>query len=68
MPTDLSRYLSEIPKRTQRWVHQHIVQDYRGADGKMHPTPVNRRERRAVGKWFGPNTSSYVKPITEENN
>lgn len=60
--TGLTAILNEIPNRTRQWVHLHQVQDYRGADGKMHPTPVNRRERRAVGKWFGPNTTPYVKP------
>ncbi len=62
MPSGLSIFLSSMPKPTREWVHLHTVQDYRGADGKMHPTPVNRRERRAVGKWFGSNTTPYVKP------
>lgn len=69
MPTDLSKFLSEIPRRTRQWVHKHEVSDIMGPDKKMYPAPVNRRERRAAGRPGGvfpwvpvPNTISYTKP------
>lgn len=69
MPSDLSEFLRGIPRRTRAWVHKHEVSDTMGPDKKMHPTPVNRRERRAAGRpggvfpWVPPrNTIPYTKP------
>jgi hypothetical protein len=55
MTTDLSEYLSSIPKRTRTWVHQHVVPDTKGPGGKMYPTPANRAERRRAGRPGGVN-------------
>ena len=70
MPTDYSKFLSEIPKRTRQWVHQHSVPDVLGADNKMHPAPANRKERRAAGRpggpfgWMvAPSTTPYEKEV-----
>lgn len=65
MASGKSLDLNTIPKRTQEWVHQHSVQDSIGYDGKMHPTPVNRAERRRVSGILTahprPNTTPYEK-------
>lgn len=70
MPTDYSKFLNEIPKRTRKWVHQHVVPDTMGPNNKMYLTPANRAERRAAGRPGDPfggymvaaKTTPYEKP------
>lgn len=61
MASGKSLELAAIPTRKREWVHKHEVKDIVGPQGTMIPGPATRRERRAVGKWFGPSTTPYVK-------
>lgn len=68
MAHGLSVTLREIPRRTQEWVHLHVVPDHKGYDGKMHPTPANRAERRTARDWLsGEVPAPYTDPYEKEN-